>query len=334
MSETPRAETLDEAIARSSRLVDQRLAETLPRRPGEVLFDALDYHLSTGGKRLRPALCLLTCEALGGRTEDALDFAVAVELLHNMFLVHDDVEDGDEVRRDRPALWVKYGLAHAVNAGDYLLGAAYQAVLRAPGDPARRCRLLDAFNATVLRTIEGQALDIASRADPNWTVEAYRHMVELKTGWYLSLGMVGAAILAGAGDAAVAHLEAFGRCAGPAFQVRDDVLDLTPGKGRGGQIGSDVREGKASILYAHALQAAAPDERERLVAIMARPRPETTDADVAWVLDLYRRTGALEFARRFSEDLLREAKAHIAALPLRPGERLTALADHLIGRVR
>jgi len=327
-------ETLDAALGRCSRAVEARMARLLPAEAPEVLREAVTYHLGTGGKRLRPALCVLTCEALGGTMDRVLDFAAAVEMLHNMLLVHDDVEDGDEVRRDRPTLWVKYGLAHAINAGDYLLGAACRAVLETPGDATLRCRLMEVFNLACLRTVEGQALDIQSRADPDWTVERYRAMVELKTGYYLALGMVGGAIIAGADQAVVDHLWAFGKCAGPAFQVRDDLLDLAPEKGRGGQVGSDVREGKASVLYAHALAAAAPDERERLVAVMARPRAETTDEDVAWVLGLYERCGAMDFARTFSERLLAEARRHVAALPLAEGELLTRLTAYMIERRR
>ena len=177
-------------------------------------------------------------------------------------------------------------------------------------------------------------MDISSRADGGWTVERYRAMVELKTGYYLAMGMVGAALIAGSGDDVLERLWTFGKCAGPAFQVRDDMLDLTPGKGRGGRIGSDIREGKASILYAHALQAASPAEREKLIDIMSRPRQSTTDGDVEWVIGLYRRSGAIGFARSFSEELLRQAQAQVAALPLIESELLTQLTAYIIERRR
>jgi geranylgeranyl pyrophosphate synthase len=154
----------------------------------------------------------------------------------------------------------------------------------------------------------------------------------MKTGFYLALGMVGGAMIAGANDEAIARLWRFGTYAGPAFQVRDDVLDLTPGKGRGGRIGSDIAEGKASILYAHALIAASPEDRARLVHVMSLPRRSTSPDDVRWVMDLYEKCGTLEFARRYSVERLALAKAEILALPLVKDELLTDLTDYVIDR--
>jgi geranylgeranyl pyrophosphate synthase len=114
--------------------------------------------------------------------------------------------------------------------------------------------------------------------------------------------------------------------------VQDDLLDLTPEKGRGGKIGSDIEEGKASILYAHALQAASPEERHKLIHIMSLPRKSTTPEDVQWVIQLYRQCGSLDFARRFSMKLLEQAQAEIRALPLVEEELLTALTTHVIER--
>jgi geranylgeranyl pyrophosphate synthase len=263
-------------------------------------------------------------------------------MLHNMLLIHDDLEDGDEVRRDRPTVWFKYGMPHAVNAGDYLLGLAYSAVLRTSGRTAGLARqlagrrLLEAFNFAYLRTVEGQALDIRFRARPDFGVEAYRKMAELKTGYYLALGMVGGAIVAGADEATIERLWHFGKCAGPAFQVRDDLLDMTAEKGRGGKIGSDIEEGKPSILYAHALQAlqtaSGGRERAELIRVMALPRHATTPADVRRVIELYHRCGSVAFARSFAEELLEQACADIRALPLVRSELLTDLTDYLVER--
>jgi geranylgeranyl pyrophosphate synthase len=315
-----------------SALVEERLREHLPPSPGNLLAESVWYHLDTGGKRLRPILCLISCDALGGDIQSALDFAAATELLHNMLLIHDDIEDGDEFRRDRPTVWVRYGIPHAINAGDYLLGAAYAAVLRTPGPVTLKARLVDIFNDTYLRTVEGQALDIATRAAKTFSLDQYRRMVEMKTGYYLALGMVGGAVIAGADDDTIARLWKFGRCAGPAFQIRDDVLDLTAAKGRGGKVGSDIEEGKASILYAHALEHTAPPDAERLRRIMLAPRHSTTPEDVGWVIDLYHRSGAMEFAGRYSEDLIREAQEQVRFLPLKKDERLTDLVQYLIER--
>jgi len=287
--------------------IEPVLRELFPPEQDDCLSGPFWHHMRAGGKRLRPALCLLCCEALGGRAELALHFAAAVEILHNMFLVHDDIEDGDTVRRDAPAVWVKFGVGNAVNVGDYMLGRAYSTILRSPVDAPTRLRLLETFTDTYERTCRGQALDMSCRGQETLTLDQYLEMVRLKTGHYLVLGMVGGAIVAGAGEGVVRRLKDLGAHMGPAFQMRDDVIDLTEGKGRGGVVGNDVREGKPSILYAHALSAAAPADARRLVEIMRKDRGGTTDDDVGWVVSLYGRLGSVEFAKVQADGLIAKA---------------------------
>ena len=325
---------IEQCIETYGARVDALLRKILPRDGADFLSDPIWHHLSAGGKRVRPALCLVTCEALGGDPEAALPFAAAVELLHNMLLVHDDLEDGDTMRRDEPTVWVKYGMANAVNAGDYLLGKAYAAVLRSPVEPAVKLRLLETFTLTYTRTVEGQALDLNLRADPAVTIEKYLNLAELKTGHCLACGMVGGAIVAAAHDAVIELLWRVGRKMGAAFQIRDDVIDLTAGKGRGGALGSDIKEGKASVLYAHALGASGPADRGRLLAIMARSREATSDPEVQWVADLYRRVGSINLAERTADGLTAEAQQMIKRLPAAAREPVNRLAAFMVERAK
>lgn len=320
------------AIAESGARIDRLMREMLPCEPDDLLSRIIWHHLESGGKRIRPALCLITCEALGGDPDQAIHFALAMEILHNMFLVHDDVEDGDRVRRDRPTVWVEFGVPNAVNAGDYLLAKAHQIVLRSRVDDAKKLRLLDALSHTCCTTIEGQALDINSRAEEHFTVEKYLRMVRMKTGRYLVCGLVGGAIVADADDAAVDALWKLGDNMGPAFQIRDDVIDLTTGKGRGGEIGCDIREGKASILYAYALEHAGAEQVAELRRIMLKPREDTTPADVRWVIDLYTQCGALDHASRCADELIRQAFEVIESLPLGCKEFFKQLARFMADR--
>jgi len=293
------------------------LEELFPPDGSDFLSPQFWHHMKGGGKRIRPALCLLCCEGLGGDPAKALRFAAAVEILHNMFLIHDDIEDGDTVRRDAPTVWRRFGLANAINAGDYMLGRAYHAILQSPVEEATRLRLVRAFTDTYELTCRGQALDINSRGKDGFTVEDYLEMVTLKTGHYLALGMVGGGIVAGAGPAVIEQIQELGRSMGPAFQVRDDLLDLTAGKGRGGATGNDIREGKPSILYAHALGAAAADERRWLVEVMRKPREETTESDVRGVIGLYERCGSMDFARQTADRLIQQALRTLERIPLK-----------------
>lgn len=323
--------TIETEIQRHARRVEAELEKHVPRAGVSGLSEAAWYHLDTGGKRIRPALCLIACETLGGAPDRALPFAAAVELLHNMLLVHDDIEDGDTMRRNKPTVWKAYGVANGVNVGDYLLGRALAAVAQTPGDDALRARLMRVFVATYERTIEGQALDINARSRENFSVDDYLRMAMLKTGHYLVLGMIGGALIAGAPEETLAVLREFGESIGPAFQIRDDLIDLTDGKGRGGVKGSDIREGKASILYAHALAHASPAERNRLVSVMRAGRDATSDADVAWAIDLYHRAGSMRFAADTADALVARARACLNRLPAAQraalGDLLTYIAE-------
>ena len=307
---------IEDSIRTYGAKIDDMLRELIPVDEKNYLSEPIWYHMNTKGKRVRPAICLITCEALGGNPENALSFALAIEVLHNMFLMHDDIEDGDTVRRDQPTVWVKYGTANAINAGDYLLACAYKSTLASPVAPEKRLKLLEALTLTYGKTVEGQALDINARAAESFTVDAYMKMVELKTGYYLACGMVGGAIVAGASNEVVEKIWMLGKNMGPAFQIRDDLIDLTHGKGRGGVIGSDIKEGKASFLYSYVLQIASGEQKKRLREIMLKPREETTADDIEWVLDVYRRYDAMKYAQDYAENLVQQAYKTINEIPV------------------
>lgn len=319
--------------------------EAFFRRPPEIpdLTDAARYALGLDipdrtkrGKRIRPVMCLLACTSLGGVPARAMPFAIASEILHNFLLVHDDIEDRDTVRRDRDAVWVRYGLAHGVNVGDYLFAKTYESVLdcaRAGADDATMVRLLQLVTETIVHTGEGQALDLAARERRDLTVDDYRHIVVEKTGWYLAAPAVGGAILAGADDATVSALRTFGRYIGPVFQIADDAIDLTEGKGRG-ERGSDIKEGKRSLLVVFTASKCSADERGRMFAILDKSREETTADDVAWVISLFDRYGAVRAAREEGDRILDRAKEALSSTPPRLRDAMWAAADFMLARTR
>ncbi|HAK96722.1 MAG TPA: hypothetical protein DCM87_17445 [Planctomycetes bacterium] len=321
-------------------LVEQYGARIAPALEAEFpagghrfLSDGARYQLRSGGKRLRPALCLLACEGLGGNPDDALPFACASEILHNLFLLHDDIEDGDRLRRNRETLWVRYGIPNAINIGDFMAAKAYLILLQSPVSPAVLAEIVRVFSETYLTTTLGQALDINLRAAPDLTVTRYFEIVSLKTARYLAYNMVGGALVAGAATDVIARLWELGEALGPAFQIQDDLLDMTAGKGRGGEIGCDIREGKPTLFLAHVLGSdAGEEERARLCAVLATPREETTAEDVAWTIALYERTGAIEFARRTAETLAAKADALIEDLPLSNKRVFSEIARYVITR--
>ncbi len=305
-------------ITRHGRSIESLLETAVP--PGQLPFlsEGVWYQFSGGGKRLRPALCLITCEALKGDPAKALPFALATELLHNFFLVHDDIEDGDTMRRDKATLWVRDGIPNAINIGDYLIAKAYQMILGASLPAELTLKLARIFTETFERTVEGQALDINLRGRSDVVLETYYRIVQLKTAYYLALTWVGGAVLAGVPDTALEPLWELGRCLGPAFQIRDDLIDMTHGKGRGGEIGCDLKEGKPSIFFASVLESkrGSQGDRSKLIDIAAKPREKTTAEDVAWAIAFYRETGAFDFAESESKRLIARAYSVIDGLPL------------------
>lgn len=309
-------------LARARELIDGIVAGE--RAPG---IAAGLRHQLTGGKSLRPALALWWGERLGVAASAAAEWGIAVELLHNAFLIRDDIEDGDRFRRDRPTLWVAAGIPAALNVADHLLAEAYLTVARIAAPPERGIALVRDFATTHRITVEGQALDLEHRGDPDFTLGRYEEIIRRKTGRYLALAWVGPARLAGWDEPAVELLWRIGDELGPAYQIRDDLLDLTEGKGRGGEIGCDIREGKPSILVAHALGSPAldPARRDRLVGVLRRPREETTAAEVAWTVDLFRELGSLAFAEAEARRRVEAARALYPRLPGSTPARVTEL---------
>jgi geranylgeranyl pyrophosphate synthase len=323
-------------LKKHSQRVEELLRAEIPPGSAPFLSDGVWYQFGSGGKRLRPALCLLTCEELGGDAEKALPFALAAEILHNLLLIHDDIEDGDTMRRDQKTLWAELGMANAINVGDYLIAHAYRILQRSPLDPPRVLRLLEIFTLTFQRTVEGQALDINLRGSEDFDVGRYFEIVQLKTAYYLTFNLVGGAVVAGIDGEVIARLWELGRCLGPAFQIRDDRIDLTQGKGRGGEVGCDIREGKPSIFFAHALERLPPGDPDRraLLEAIRKPRQETTDEDVAMVMGLYERIGALGFADAECRRLIERAFEIIDDLPLdhRGKELFRSISRFMIDR--
>jgi geranylgeranyl pyrophosphate synthase len=325
---------IEKVLKEKGRLIEDELEKVFSGKDIPNLYDAIQYHMGTGGKRLRPVLAIVTCEALGGDSKKVIPFAAACELLHNWLLIHDDIEDGDRIRRNKPALWVKYGLAHGVNAGDLMSQKVYELILDSRNygvDDATTFRLIQAMVDTAVRTAEGQAMDINLRNENNPTEEKYMKMIKGKTAYYLTVPMVGGAIIAGASETVIKKIIKFGEYAGPAFQIADDLLDLTEGKGRG-EIGSDIKEGKRSILVTHCISKCGEEEKERLIEILNKPRDETTKEDILWVKSLFEKYGSLEYARKKGEDLIQKAKSVAAELPPEAGNILSFFADFIIKR--
>lgn len=282
--------------------------------PGSLLTEMSAYQFATGGKRLRALIPLLAVHALGKDPRRALPLGAACEMLHNATLVHDDLQDGDTVRRCRETVWKRWSPAQAINLGDAMFQYALALLQRLDAAAQVRLDLTDLFLRGTVRVIDGQAREFLLKDDPEPTPEKYFAVVEGKTSGLFEIPLVGAALLADAPEPLRRTLEIAARDLGVLFQIQDDVLDLYGEKGREGR-GSDLAEGKISALVVHALHHGAPPDAERLRAILRLPREQTTPREVDEADALFRSSGAL----RFALDEIRR-RAHAAG-------NLPALAD-------
>ncbi|MFC4563350.1 family 2 encapsulin nanocompartment cargo protein polyprenyl transferase [Nocardiopsis mangrovi] len=277
------------------------------------------------GKAIRPALVLLAAEAAGGRVERAMPAAVAVELVHNFSLLHDDVMDGDATRRHRRTAWSVFGVGGAILTGDALLALAFD-VIAASGHPAAQdgARRL---SAAVQRLVEGQSADMSFEARPQVGMAEWRDMAEAKTGALLECACALGASFGGGDSVQVAHLGAFGKSMGLAFQIVDDLLGIwgdpeTTGK----PVHSDLRNRKKSLPVVAALAAGTPAAEE--LARLYHGGPEPTEDEVARAADLVEAAGGRDWAETQADTLLATALEELRAAgpPRRTEAELAELA--------
>ncbi len=261
------------------------------------------------GKRLRPQLLLRTALEEGGRIECAIDAAVAIEMLHNYSLVHDDIEDGDELRHGRTTTWKKYGIPHGINTGDGMCAISYLTLLHeeAVVPPGRVVEMLHVLHEANLRMCEGQGLDIEFETKAVVSMEMYLEMIAGKTGALFAASTQLGALAAGAITARAAQYAALGRAYGLAFQIRDDVLgtwgasDVT-----GKPSGADIARRKWGFPVVWALGLPPCDDRaivERAYATGAGLSPD----GVAYVIAALERLGARDAADDAHDRALDEA---------------------------
>jgi geranylgeranyl diphosphate synthase, type I len=291
---------------------------------GSPMREMLEYHFLSGGKRIRPLLTFGAARAYGikkGMDPGPLllscaPYALAVELLHNATLIHDDIQDGDRARRGKETLWVKYSPAQAINCGDAWFFVPQLLVQEATYPDELKLSLLGLLQEKTLAVIEGQSQEFAMKErfaqGEDIGVGQYLAMVEGKTSALFSMPLLGGARIAGAGQLEQKALEQSGLHLGHAFQIQDDLLDLWGDKGRG-LSGSDIAEGKLSYPLVLLLQklGRASEARKRVEEIVCAPREETSAEDISFVISLMEREGVKEQARRDFLRHLQEARTAV-----------------------
>lgn len=333
-------------FARFRAEIDRGLAAALDGRESP-LYDMLRYHLgwidergnhfpNSTGKALRPTLCLLACQSLGGDYRRALPAAVAVELVHNYSLIHDDIQDGDTERRHRPTVWSVWGKAQAINAGSAMRILAGLALNNLPGRVplSRRMRLQNLIDESCLALIEGQYLDIAYETRLDVPVRAYLDMVGKKTAALMACALESGAMLATRDEGVVAGFREAGRSLGMAFQIRDDILGVWGDERETGKpSGNDIRRKKKSLPVVYALEKARGPSKECLVSFYGNG-VSGAEANVKAVLSVLDKVSARARAQALADKYRQEAAERLAGLPLTENGRrdIAELLDFLVER--
>lgn len=316
-------------------------------RPGVEHVRYMRYHLgwegaegkaiaSGAGKMLRPALCLLCCEAVGGDPHWAMPAAVAIELLHNFTLIHDDIEDASDTRHGRPTLWRVKGIAQAINAGDGLFALAQRTLLDladAGVEPPRVLAAARLFNDACIALCEGQYADLDFESRPRVTQAKYEAMIRGKTAALLGGAAAIGALAGGGGDGAVDAFSTFASRLGLAFQIQDDVLGVwgeTNHTGKG--VADDIRSKKKSFPIVYAFERLGIEQRRELERIYTKP--VISEGDITIILGLLDAAGAREAATASAQSWAAAALDPIAPLALDAERRtdLVALARFCVSR--
>jgi geranylgeranyl diphosphate synthase, type I len=340
------ARTVTDAVEERRGRVNEAIAEELPIEHPERLYEASRYLLDAGGKRLRPAVLLLTAEALcdveplsadyrafpalEDGTADVMAAAVSIEVIQSFTLIHDDIMDDDDLRRGVPSVHREYDLETAILAGDTLYSKAFEIMLESGAAPERSLRAVRTLARTCTRICEGQSLDVEFESRADVVTEEYLEMVELKTAVLYGAAASVPAVLLGTDDETVDALHRYGINVGTAFQIQDDVLDLTvPSETLGKQRGSDLVEGKRTLITLHAHERGVDVDS----LVEADSVESVTEAEIDDAVAELEATGSIEFARERAESLVREGKAELSRLPENEARAtLEALADYLIER--
>lgn len=310
--------------------INQIIEELEWSKEPKGLYEPIGYALATGGKRIRPTLALIASELFGGREEEVLPAALALEIFHNFTLLHDDVMDRASVRRGRPTVHVKWDDNTAILSGDQMLIEAYKQLAQVPSD--KLPQVLDWFNEMATGICEGQQYDVDFEHAEHVAIADYMKMIELKTSVLLANALRTGAYIAGADKESIDALYAFGIHIGLAFQIQDDILDVYGDpKTFGKAIGGDICCNKKTLLLLTALEQADAATRAELEQWL-----QITDRDaekIAAVTAIYDRIGVRQAAEAIMEEHTAQALALLDKLPQNDStERLRVMAEQLAMR--
>ena len=298
----------------------------------ETIYDAARHLPFAGGKRLRPVMSMIACEAVKGDIINVIPLSIALELIHNFTLVHDDIMDKSKLRRGKPAVHIRYGEPTAIIAGDLLYTKAFESMHKIPKDEKTFKNVEYGLIDCIREICEGQQLDMEFEKRHNVTEEQYLEMIRKKTSVFFQYAAEAGAILGGADREEINALNEYGLSLGLGFQIWDDYLDISSNEETlGKDIGNDIRNGKKTLIAVHCLNNAKGEDKKTLEKIFGNL--DATDDEIKKVRKIFENTGSIKYAKDTAIKYISDAKNYISILPDSDSKKLLInLADYAIER--
>lgn len=306
-----RMNKFDKRYQKYKTLIDHKINSCIRKNEPVSLYEPLKYVLSASGKRIRPLLIVLSAEAVGGRINEAINAAVAIEVLHNFTLVHDDIMDNAESRRGRATVHVRWDSNTAILVGDELVALAYRELLRTKSKAI--AQIADVFTEGVVEVCEGQAYDKEFELLRDVSIDDYLLMISKKTGKLFSVSSEIGALIGGGTEREIKALRSYGTFLGRAFQIQDDLLDvIADEKDFGKKIGGDIIEGKKTFLLIRAFERATGKDKKLIQSII--DHKGTSKKNISLVREIYERYGIIELAKQSVDKDIRYANLQLEKL--------------------
>jgi len=306
---------LNSVLQKYAAMVNQQIEQYIPRTGQPVtLHQPMWELLDRGGKRFRPALTFLFCKAVGGQERRALPAAAAVEILHNMTLIHDDIEDQSELRRGKPCIHIMFGQSTAINSGDAMLIKVFEAVADGTLHAEIKNELIQRFVERAFQITRGQALESELNGRSSFTEQDVIEVLRSKTSALVALACEAGAIVARAKKSQLLAATKFGEATGVGFQIVDDLLNVTGDVHKyGKEIGGDIREGKRTIMAAHLTKSASAEDRNQFMRMLGKST--ISQEEITEAIELYKKYGSLDHAKRLADSYIENGLSALKKLP-------------------
>lgn len=314
--------------------VDETLTGSVIKQRPATLYEPLKYVLNSGGKRIRPMMVIFSCEAVGGTMEDALNASVALELLHNFTLVHDDIMDNADTRRGMQTVHKKWNENVAILTGDHLIGLAYSYLVKTKS--AGLTEIIKSFTEGIVEVCEGQSFDKEFEERKDVTLDEYIMMIRKKTAKMLETSAIVGALIGNGSPEQVDNIKNYAANIGLAFQIQDDLLDINADENEfGKKIGGDLVEGKKTYLLLKAIESVDDEkDKQEILNIVNKTGLASEDTGkILMVKNIYKKYGVIESAQKAIERYTKLADKYLNTLPDgEPKERLKWFSEMLMGR--